>query len=153
MPALDLWVEVRDGKVVTEPSLLPDRIKFISSDRAVLRSHGWYPVESIKPDTFSDFLEVWDQSTFDVQEEKVVWTLVKRSKTAEELQKQDEIKSAGERVFRDRLLSMCDWVIVKSIEADVPNIDDWKTYRQALRDVPDQEGFPWTIDWPTAPEA
>lgn len=28
----------------------------------------------------------------------------------------------------------------------------WKVYRQALLDVPDQEGFPYTIDWPTKPE-
>lgn len=27
----------------------------------------------------------------------------------------------------------------------------WATYRQALRDIPTQPGFPWTIDWPEAP--
>jgi len=27
----------------------------------------------------------------------------------------------------------------------------WATYRTALRDVPTQAGFPWTIDWPVAP--
>jgi len=27
----------------------------------------------------------------------------------------------------------------------------WATYRTALRDVPTQAGFPWTIDWPEAP--
>lgn len=29
--------------------------------------------------------------------------------------------------------------------------DQWRTYRQALRDVPQQAGFPLTIDWPVAP--
>ena len=29
--------------------------------------------------------------------------------------------------------------------------DDMKTYRQALRDVPTQAGFPHTITWPTKP--
>jgi hypothetical protein len=28
----------------------------------------------------------------------------------------------------------------------------WATYRQALRDITAQAGFPWTIDWPTQPE-
>ena len=31
---------------------------------------------------------------------------------------------------------------------------EWKTYRQALRDLPDQSGFPWEADgmtWPTKP--
>ena len=30
--------------------------------------------------------------------------------------------------------------------------DEWKTYRQALRDVPAQSGFPDNITWPTEPE-
>ena len=29
--------------------------------------------------------------------------------------------------------------------------DDWRNYRQALRDVPSQAGFPNTITWPTEP--
>lgn len=30
---------------------------------------------------------------------------------------------------------------------------EWTAYRQALLDVPSQEGFPLTITWPTAPTA
>jgi len=30
--------------------------------------------------------------------------------------------------------------------------DEWRTYRQALRDLPAQNGFP-DITWPTAPDA
>lgn len=29
--------------------------------------------------------------------------------------------------------------------------DEWKTYRQALRDVPSQAGFPTNVTWPTKP--
>ena len=29
--------------------------------------------------------------------------------------------------------------------------DDWRTYRQSLRDVPAQAGFPDNITWPTEP--
>jgi len=28
----------------------------------------------------------------------------------------------------------------------------WGTYRQELLDIPQQEGFPWEITWPTKPE-
>jgi hypothetical protein len=28
---------------------------------------------------------------------------------------------------------------------------EWATYRQALRDLPEQEGFPWDINWPKKP--
>ena len=53
------------------------------------------------------------------------------------------------REFRDNLLSSCDWTQV----ADAP-VDKaaWATYRQALRDVPSQAGFPHDIVWPTKPE-
>ncbi len=36
---------------------------------------------------------------------------------------------------------------------DRPNVDvpAWETYRQALRDVPEQAGFPMSIEWPEKP--
>ncbi len=50
---------------------------------------------------------------------------------------------------RSAKLKECDWTQV----ADSPvNKETWATYRQSLRDVPLQEGFPWTITWPTQPE-
>ena len=53
------------------------------------------------------------------------------------------------RVQRDRLLGQSDWTQV----ADAP-VDQaaWATYRQALRDMPAQAGFPENIVWPVAPE-
>lgn len=59
-----------------------------------------------------------------------------------------EEAAAEIRYERDKLLSACDWTQV----ADAP-VDSaaWATYRQALRDVPGQEGFPQNIVWPTEP--
>lgn len=52
------------------------------------------------------------------------------------------------RADRNKKLSDCDWTQL----ADAP-VDDlaWATYRQALRDIPNQEGFPWNVTWPTEP--
>jgi hypothetical protein len=52
------------------------------------------------------------------------------------------------RTERNKLLSESDWTQV----ADAP-VDKaaWATYRQALRDVPNQTGFPSEITWPDAP--
>jgi len=49
---------------------------------------------------------------------------------------------------RNALLTESDWTQV----ADAP-VDQtaWATYRQALRDVPAQTGFPENIDWPAVP--
>jgi len=53
------------------------------------------------------------------------------------------------RTSRGERLKDSDWTQV----ADAPvNKAAWATYRQALRDVTEQSGFPWTIDWPTQPE-
>lgn len=53
------------------------------------------------------------------------------------------------RMQRNVLLAASDWTQV----ADAP-IDKtaWATYRQQLRDVPSQAGFPWDVQWPTKPE-
>jgi len=55
------------------------------------------------------------------------------------------------RDSRDTLLAECDWVIVMSLEAGRAIPAEWATYRQALRDLPQQAGFPVTINWPVKP--
>ena len=52
------------------------------------------------------------------------------------------------RSQRDKLLAESDWTQV--IDAPV-NQEAWAAYRQALRDIPQQEGFPATVVWPTQP--
>lgn len=55
------------------------------------------------------------------------------------------------RDTRDRLLAECDWVVVKSLESGQAVPTEWATYRQALRDLPQQAGFPTSINWPVKP--
>jgi hypothetical protein len=56
--------------------------------------------------------------------------------------------SASERAKRDDLLKATDHFGL----SDVTMSAEMTTYRQALRDVPQQAGFPNTITWPTKPE-
>ena len=51
------------------------------------------------------------------------------------------------REERDAKLAACDWMA----NSDVTMSDEWRTYRQALRDVPSQ--LPGSITWPTPPDA
>lgn len=51
------------------------------------------------------------------------------------------------RSQRDSLLSQTDWMAL----SDVTMTPEWAAYRQSLRDVTDQAGFPWSITWPTKP--
>ena len=54
------------------------------------------------------------------------------------------------RTQRDALLVESDWAVLP--DAPVADEQAWKDYRQALRDVPQQNGFPTDIDWPVKPE-
>jgi hypothetical protein len=56
--------------------------------------------------------------------------------------------AAAAREKRNALLAGCDWTQVA--DAPVDNLA-WAVYRQNLRDIPNQPGFPVTIIWPTQP--
>jgi len=54
------------------------------------------------------------------------------------------------RQQRNQLLKNCDWTQIPDCTVDK---QAWATYRQALRDITEQAGFPTNITWPTAPQA
>ena len=58
------------------------------------------------------------------------------------------------RSYRDKLLSETDWYMTvdRAESMDADTLAKYKTYRQALRDVPEQDGFPLNIEWPVAPD-
>jgi len=75
-----------------------------------------------------------------IQQVDEVWTQVWVS-----IELPEDVAAANVRSYRDRLLTETDWTQV----ADAPvNKEAWATYRQALRDVSLQEGFPWVVEWP-----
>ena len=51
---------------------------------------------------------------------------------------------------RDSLLQQSDWRVVKAADIGVPISQEWKDYRQALRDITLQSD-PFSIVWPTPP--
>lgn len=67
---------------------------------------------------------------------------------ADAITAKDTAQAKAMREQRGEKLKDSDWTQV----ADAP-VDKavWATYRQALRDITAQSGFPWTITWPDAP--
>jgi len=59
-----------------------------------------------------------------------------------------EQEAAEVRTQRDALLKDSDWTQVSDAPVDH---QAWADYRQALRDVPQQAGFPTEITWPQKP--
>jgi len=62
-----------------------------------------------------------------------------------------EQKAKEARAKRDRLLTDSDWVTIRATDTGTAVPTEWQTYRQALRDLPQQTGFPENIDWPEKP--
>ncbi|NTV26676.1 MAG: hypothetical protein HGB01_10785 [Chlorobiaceae bacterium] len=58
--------------------------------------------------------------------------------------------SALVRKQRNVLLTASDWTQLPDVSVDA---EAWRVYRQALRDITVQTGFPQLIEWPVAPEA
>ena len=56
------------------------------------------------------------------------------------------------RAERDALISACDYLIMPDYPLAPERRAVWEAYRQALRDVPAQEGFPREVNWPAKPE-
>jgi len=93
----------------------------------------WYTKYILGP-VFIDQVE--DGVTTTAAEQEVAY---KASKDAEQ--------AKNVRATRDAKLSETDW----RFRSDMTPSQAWKDYCQALRDVPTQVGFPWTIVWPTQP--
>jgi hypothetical protein len=55
------------------------------------------------------------------------------------------------RSRRDNLLQETDWIVIKSYERGANIPAEWELYRQALRDITNQAGFPYEVIWPTKP--
>jgi hypothetical protein len=64
----------------------------------------------------------------------------------------DAEQAKSVRQTRDDKLKETDWIVIKNLELNANIPDVWEVYRQALRDVPTQAGFPWTITWPVEPQ-
>ena len=60
----------------------------------------------------------------------------------------DATQAAAVRTDRNTRLAACDWTQLPDAPVDR---QAWATYRQELRDVSSQTGFPWNVVWPSEP--
>ena len=62
-------------------------------------------------------------------------------------------EEAGERVREDRnkRLADCDWTQLPDSPLDADAKLAWQLYRETLRMVPEQPGFPHNVEWPEEP--
>lgn len=110
---------------------------------SVLETHG---VFVIKETQLSPVDKKTHTYSWEVQLVDDVWTQVWSI-----TQLPEETAAKNVRQHRDQLLSSSDWTQGK----DIPEATSapWAVYRQALRDLPAQEGFPYLITWPPKPSS
>jgi hypothetical protein len=63
----------------------------------------------------------------------------------------DATAAASVRAQRDRLLAETDWIVIMHTERGTNIPAEWELYRQALRDITGQAGFPHQVEWPVKP--
>lgn len=104
-----------------------------------------YPVTAQEPPSLDPATQRLAQASPELVngEWRQAWNVV--ALTAEEAADRTEQEAQRVRSERNRLLSESDWTQL----ADAP-VDGtaWSSYRQALRDLPQQDGFPWNVQWP-----
>jgi hypothetical protein len=96
----------------------------------------WYTNYVLGP-VFTDRAAEGDQPAQTAAEQETAYKAMK-----------DAEQAANVRRSRTEMLKDCDWTQIADSTADKTA---WATYRQALRDITSQAGFPWTITWPDAP--
>lgn len=114
--------------------------KVVSRNGVTQDANGNWVEAYTERDMFSDYTD----------EEGV--TVTKAEQEAAYTANKDAEAATAVRTERDKLLASCDWMAIKAFEAGSTLSVEWATYRQALRDVTAQEGFPNEITWPTKPE-
>ena len=81
-----------------------------------------------------------------------IFTATEESSAAEQEAAYRAVKDAEQaksvRITRTQKLADSDWTQIADSTADKAA---WATYRQALRDITAQAGFPWTMTWPNDP--
>jgi hypothetical protein len=112
---------------------------YISAD--TLAAYGIYAVQEVSAPEVDPLTQRHEQTTPVQVDGK--WT-----QTWQVTQLPENQAVVNVRAKRNQLLADSDWTQL----ADAPvNQAAWATYRQALRDLPSGEGFPYSITWPVAP--
>jgi hypothetical protein len=130
---------IHDNPNVSFPDVISDEL---------LASWGIYPVVEMTKPTYDDRTERLESDTTPVQIDgiwQIGWNIV--TKTNEEVAAYDQRVIDFVKSERNKLLSETDWMAL----SDNNLTDAWRQYRQALRDIPQQSGFPYNVVWPVPP--
>lgn len=109
-----------------------------------------FPVEVLSPESYDPQTHTISRNSKpELNEESGAWELGYELMEIgdEEKARKEVVAESAAREIRDILLKDSDvWAL-----SDRTMTEEQIAYRQALRDITDQDGFPFNIDWPTKP--
>jgi hypothetical protein len=127
-----------ENKHVSFPNVIDDSITELFNLRPVTLTeppevnHAQNLIRSAAPNNKGQWFETW---------------MIEEA-SPEQVEERTNAKQKDVRAQRNNLLIESDWTQID----DVPvNKQAWAVYRQALRDLTEQEGFPWDLTWPEKP--
>ncbi len=147
------YIKVENGTVVDGPLRtggIRTRWPNTSFPREVAPPEpGWVEVRSTVYDRDPGEFEVPDGGYHELRDGEWVFVRTVRAMTPEEIAARDDAYAFDYRAARNKLLQASDYTQL----ADYPNPDKalWATYRQELRDLPEQAGFPRNVTLPNPP--
>ena len=169
----ELSVQVIDGEALMPPSatLLPPWGDAKPDDKVFYRFGGEGWVTEPKPTCAADLVGVvvshQSQTPRDIEMRSLIqkfsqeegyrekrgedlsWSVEKIPEKTEAEKREEAEKSV--RAKRDSLISETDYLLASDYPISAEDLEAVKVYRQALRDVPQQEGFPFDVVWPDLP--
>lgn len=116
----------------------------------VLESMGCFHVVATGQPTYDytqNCVELTPEYNAAEQQWEQRWNLIAASQ--QEMDARTANEAIAVRRQRTKLLYECDWTQLADASADKTA---WAAYRQQLRDISQQTGFPWSVVWPMPPQ-
>lgn len=117
-------------------------------DDETLKQYGWFPYRFVPAQFQTD--EIVDSSYFSVEENEVVEYQTKRKLTNDDMWEQTQNAWGNIRSRRNIELVESDWTQLSDTPFTTEEKEEWRLYRQALRDITLQPD-PFNIIWPVKP--
>ena len=135
---LNTYVSDPAGDIVFEgPQATGGTVYQYSQRSGVEQLDGkWYTKYILGP-VFTDRVATETEPAMTAAEQETAYKAMKDAEQAKSV-----------RNSRTEKLKDSDWTQIADSTADKMA---WATYRQALRDITAQTGFPWTVEWPVSP--
>lgn len=154
-----MYAKIQNGSVIKSPYTIDDLKKDnkqtsfpIHISDELLAEYGVVTVVvTPKPDV--DHTKNVFFGTPQLNQETQQWETVWIVEDASQDEIDERVLAESEKVRKERnaLIAETDWIVTKNLELNQNVPGRWEVYRQDLRDIPSQLGFPWNVVWPIKP--